>query len=62
MSSSGRNPKNVVIIGALDTKGMEFAFIKDLIEKEAPNLNNLLEPEDVNPKYLTPNNNIKNKI
>ena len=34
MSSSGRNPKNVVIIGALDTKGMEFAFIKDLIEKE----------------------------
>ena len=34
MSSSGQNPKNVVIIGALDTKGMEFAFIKDLIEKE----------------------------
>ena len=27
-------PKTVVIVGALDTKGVEFAFIKDLIEKE----------------------------
>ena len=27
-------PKTVVIVGALDTKGMEFAFIKDLIENE----------------------------
>ena len=26
--------KTVVIIGTLDTKGTEFAFIKDLIEKE----------------------------
>jgi uncharacterized protein (UPF0261 family) len=26
--------KTVVIIGALDTKGLEFAFIKDLVEKE----------------------------
>ena len=34
MSSSGPDPKNVVIIGALDTKGTEFAFVKDLIEKE----------------------------
>jgi uncharacterized protein (UPF0261 family) len=27
-------PKTVVIVGALDTKGEEFAFVKDLIEKE----------------------------
>lgn len=30
-------PKTVVIVGALDTKGVEFAFIKDLIEKEGLN-------------------------
>ena len=27
-------PKTVVIVGALDTKGQEFAFVKDLIEKQ----------------------------
>src|SRR3970040_480664 len=27
-------PKTVVIVGALDTKGKEFAFIKDLIQKQ----------------------------
>lgn len=27
-------PKTVVIVGALDTKGKEFAFVKDLIEKQ----------------------------
>jgi uncharacterized protein (UPF0261 family) len=27
-------PKTVVIVGSLDTKGREFAFIRDLIEKE----------------------------
>ena len=27
--------KTVVIVGALDTKGKEFLFVKDLIEKEA---------------------------
>ena len=32
--SSSPNPKSVVIIGALDTKGVEFAFVKGLIEKE----------------------------
>ncbi|MBN1486179.1 MAG: Tm-1-like ATP-binding domain-containing protein, partial [Anaerolineae bacterium] len=26
--------KTVVIVGALDTKGHEFAFVKELIEKE----------------------------
>jgi uncharacterized protein (UPF0261 family) len=26
--------KNIVIIGTLDTKGQEFAFLKELIEKE----------------------------
>ena len=26
--------KTVVIVGALDTKGKEFAFVKDLIEKQ----------------------------
>lgn len=30
-------PKTVVIVGALDTKGEEFAFIKDLIEKAGVN-------------------------
>ena len=30
-------PKTVVIVGALDTKGEEFAFIKKLIEKEGLN-------------------------
>ena len=34
MSSGAPNPRNVVILGALDTKGREFAFIKQLIEKE----------------------------
>ncbi len=33
-SWEGAMAKTVVIIGTLDTKGMEFAFIKDLIEKE----------------------------
>ena len=32
--SSIPNPKTVVIIGALDTKGAEFAFVKGLIESE----------------------------
>ncbi len=32
--SSSPNPKTVVIIGALDTKGTEFAFVKELIESE----------------------------
>ena len=32
--SSGPNPEPVVIIGALDTKGAEFAFVKGLIEAE----------------------------
>ena len=32
--SSSPNPKTVVIIGALDTKGAEFAFVKGLIETE----------------------------
>ena len=32
--SSNPNPKTVVIIGALDTKGAEFAFVKGLIEAE----------------------------
>ena len=32
--SSSPNPKPVVIIGALDTKGAEFAFVKGLIEAE----------------------------
>ena len=27
-------PKTVVIVGALDTKGHEFAFVKELIEKQ----------------------------
>src|SRR5512146_2345803 len=27
-------PRTVVIVGALDTKGKEFLFVKDLIEKE----------------------------
>jgi uncharacterized protein (UPF0261 family) len=27
-------PKTVVIVGALDTKGQEFAFVRDLIEKQ----------------------------
>src|SRR5690606_1980097 len=30
-------PKTVVIVGALDTKGDEFAYIKELIEKEGLN-------------------------
>lgn len=34
MSSSDPNSKAVVILGALDTKGSEFTFIKQLIEKE----------------------------
>lgn len=32
--SSSTEPKPVVIIGALDTKGAEFAFVKELIEAE----------------------------
>ncbi len=32
--SSSPDPKTVVIIGALDTKGAEFAFVKGLIETE----------------------------
>ena len=32
--SSSPNPKPVVMIGALDTKGAEFAFVKELIESE----------------------------
>ncbi|MDE0654651.1 MAG: Tm-1-like ATP-binding domain-containing protein [bacterium] len=32
--SSSPDPKTVVIIGALDTKGAEFAFVKRLIESE----------------------------
>ena len=32
--SSSPNTKTVVIIGSLDTKGAEFAFVKGLIEKE----------------------------
>ena len=32
--SSSPNTKTVVIIGALDTKGAEFAFVKGLIESE----------------------------
>ena len=32
--SSGPDPRTVVIIGALDTKGAEFAFVKALIEAE----------------------------
>ena len=32
--SSSPHPKTVVIIGALDTKGAEFAFVKGLIEAE----------------------------
>ena len=32
--SSSPNSKTVVIIGALDTKGAEFAFVKGLIEAE----------------------------
>lgn len=32
--SSSPDPKTVVIIGALDTKGTEFAFVKGLIEAE----------------------------
>ena len=32
--SSSPDPKTVVIIGALDTKGAEFAFVKELIEAE----------------------------
>jgi len=32
--SSSPDPKTVVIIGALDTKGAEFAFVKGLIEAE----------------------------
>lgn len=32
--SSSASPKTVVIIGALDTKGAEFAFVKGLIEAE----------------------------
>ena len=32
--SSSPNPKTVVIIGALDTKGAEFAYLKGLIETE----------------------------
>ena len=32
--SSSQNPNTVVIIGALDTKGAEFAFVKGLIESE----------------------------
>ncbi|MCY4631548.1 MAG: Tm-1-like ATP-binding domain-containing protein, partial [bacterium] len=32
--SSSPNPKPVVMIGALDTKGAEFAFAKELIESE----------------------------
>jgi len=32
--SSTSNRKTIVILGALDTKDAEFAFIKDLIEKE----------------------------
>jgi len=30
----GKMAKTVVIVGALDTKGKEFAFVKALIEKE----------------------------
>ena len=30
--SSSSNLKTIVIIGALDTKGTEFAFVKGLIE------------------------------
>jgi hypothetical protein len=32
--AGGRNVKTVVIVGALDTKGREFAFVKDLIEQQ----------------------------
>jgi uncharacterized protein (UPF0261 family) len=35
--SSSPHPKTVVIIGALDTKGAEFAFVKELIESEGVN-------------------------
>ena len=35
--SSNPDPKTVVVIGALDTKGAEFAFVKGLIEAEGVN-------------------------
>src|SRR4051794_20436368 len=31
---AGTMTKTVVIVGALDTKGAEFAFVKDLIERQ----------------------------